>query len=138
MPVPYQVDLAIKQIIAYNFVCLRITDNKGNLLKDTDLRILIKQLLLRRIDIINHGTKNTCNKIKFERLYAMAGKERLSDKETQRIREYVEQCLIFWARTGHIKDWDFYPKTGAKGWAGIVINPTVKVRYYNNPESKNN
>lgn len=105
-PILYDYSRLTGQVATVPAALLDIRDETGGKVANTERRIAIKGILMRRVSIMKgrSGVKQSRH-ILYDRLYEDIGEKDLSRKDQQSIREYIDLVLDSWKRSDFIKDY---------------------------------
>lgn len=104
-PILYEYAHAIKQVLTVPAVLLDIRDKSGAKVPNTERRISVKGVLMRRIAIMK-GKSKVSNRIMYKSVYDDVCGENPSPKEMRVVREYIPQVLDYWVLQGWIRDYE--------------------------------
>lgn len=111
-PILYEYAQAMKQVLTVDASLLDIKEvdeggfNTQRSLANTEIRILIKGYLIRRIEGMKGDNNLDSDLVKLENLYRLTGKTNPDRVTMKRIRKDAEGMLKFWEAVGYIKKYE--------------------------------
>lgn len=110
------VQLYSNQIMSIDTELLNV---KSHVKRESFNTMLLKEYLIRRIEIIKDVRGRTSNRILFDRIYEELQIEHPSPKQVRSVREGTEKILLSFKEKGYIKNYDLY--RSGKAFKGIEV-----------------
>lgn len=121
-PILYDYSRLTNQVATVPAALLDIRDDTGGKVANTERRIAIKGILMRRVSIMKGRSGSTQSRhVLYDSLYESIGEKDLSRKDQQAIREYIGLVLDSWKRDKFIKDYKELTAGRKKTGVEIII-----------------